>query len=305
MEPKIMKRQAFTLIELLVVIAIIGVLISLMLPAVQKAREAAARASCQNNLHQLGTALMQHYLDYQVLPTNGGPAPNQINQTATMGGWWGVPDPQASPSNQPGCWAYSILRYVEQQNAVTANDQGIAARVFLCPSRGRNQPQIVPAVDPITPSITYTAVGGVNPWCKTDYAGNWYLLINRWWAGGCPVAGLPLALTDISDGTSNTLLIGEKAMDPQRYNTGGWYFDEPVFTGGSCGTGRAGTVLLTDVMAGRTGAYPQNWGSPHIAGPQFVFADGAVRTVSFATNGSVVWALLTPTGNEPVSLNDF
>jgi hypothetical protein len=63
--------------------------------------------------------------------------------------------------------------------------------------------------------------------------------------------------------------------------------------------------LLTDVMAGRTGAYPQNWGSPHIAGPQFAFADGAVRTVSFATNGSVVWALLTPTGNEPVSLNDF
>src|SRR5215472_6409097 len=147
-----LKHRAFSLIELVVVIAIIGVLISLLFSAVQKAREAAARASCQNNLHQLGMALLQHDLTYQVLPTNGGPAPGQINQTATEGGWWGTPDPQALPAGQPGCWAYAILRYLEQQNAVTADDQGVAVKVFLCPSRGRAQPQIVPAVDPITPS---------------------------------------------------------------------------------------------------------------------------------------------------------
>jgi prepilin-type N-terminal cleavage/methylation domain-containing protein len=300
-----MIRRAFTLIELLVVIAIIGVLISLMLPAVQKAREAAARTSCQNNLHQLGTALMQHYLDYHVLPTNGGPDPGQSNQFATKGGWWGTPNPQAPPSSQPGCWAYSILRYLEQQNAVATNDQGVAAKVFLCPSRGRDQPQTVPAVDPITPSITYTDVGGKNPWCKTDYAGNWYVLINRWQAGGCPVAGLPLSLTDISDGASNTILVGEKAMDPRRYNTGGWYYDEPVFTGGSCGTGRGGTAILPDRVAGATGAYPNNWGSPHTAGAQFVFADGAVRLIPYATDSSIVSALLSPNGHEPVSPSDF
>ena len=299
-----MRRQAFTLIELLVVIAIIAVLLMLMLPAVQKAREAAARASCQNNLHQLGIALIQHYLDYQVLPSNGGPAPGQINQVATAGGWWGLANPQTAPRDQPGCWGYSILRYLEQQNAVTANDQGVAAKVFLCPSRGRNQPQVVPAVDPITPSVSYTN-GGRNPWCKTDYAGNWYVLVNRWWAGGCPVAGLPLSLTDISDGTSNTLLVGEKAMDPQRYDTGGWWFDEPIFTGGSDGTGRRGTIILSDIEAGRTGAFPWNWGSPHVAGAQFVFADGAVRSIPFGTDGSVVWALLTPNGHDLVSLGDF
>jgi len=299
------RHRAFTLIELLVVIAILGVLISLLLPAVQKARESAARTSCQNNLHQLGIALMLHSVDYGVLPTNGGPAPGQINQAATEGGWWGTPNPQALPRDQPGCWAYSILRYVEQQNAVDANDQGVAVKVFLCPSRGRTQPQTVPAIDPITTSVIYTSVGGKNPWCKTDYAGNWYVLVNRWWAGGCPLISLPLSLTDIPDGTSNTLLLGEKAMDPQRYNTGGWFFDEPIFTGGSDGTGRNGTVILSDIMAGRTGNYPWNWGSPHLPGAQFLFADGSVRTIPYATDSSIVWALLTPNGKEVIASSDF
>jgi prepilin-type N-terminal cleavage/methylation domain-containing protein/prepilin-type processing-associated H-X9-DG protein len=291
-------RRAFTLIELLIVVAIIGVLISLLLPAVQKVREAANRASCENNLHQLGSALMNHQLDFQVFPTNGGPAPGQVNQTATEGGWWGTPNPNALPRDQPGSWAYSILRYLEQQNAVTTNNQGVPARVFLCPSRGRNQPQVVPPVDPITPSVTYTSVGGKNPWCKTDYAGNWYVLVNRWWAGGCPLVGLPLSVNDISDGTSNTILVGEKAMDPQRYNTGGWWFDEPIFTGGSDGTCRNGTVVVSDVVAGRTGTSPWNWGSPHIAGAQFLFVDGSVRTIPFGTDGSIVWALMTPNGGD-------
>lgn len=299
-----MRRRAFTLIELLVVLAIVGVLVSLLLPAVQRVREAAARASCQNNLHQLGIALMEHHNVYGVLPTNGGPAPGQINQTATGGGWWGTPNPQALPNDQPGCWAYAILPYLEQQNAVTANDQGVAAKVFICPSRGRNQPQIVPAVDPITPSISYTN-SGKNPWCKTDYAGNWYVLVNRWWAGGCPLVGFAMSLTAISDGTSNTLLVGEKAMDPQRYNTGGWDFDEPVFTGGSDGTGRDGTVIVSDVVAGRTGNFPWNWGSPHVAGAQFVFADGSVRAIPYGTDGALVWGLLTPDGGEVIPQDDF
>jgi prepilin-type N-terminal cleavage/methylation domain-containing protein len=299
-----MRRQGFTLIELLIVIGIIAILIGLLLPAVQKVRETAARTSCQNNLHQLGTALLQHSIDYRFFPGNGGPAPNQVNRVATMGGWWGLADPNATAKDQPGSWGYSILRYLEQQNAVSNNNQDVDARVFMCPSRGRMQPQTVPAVDPITPSVTYTS-GGINPWCKTDYAGNWYLIIDRWLAGGAPFAGLPLAIRDITDGASNTILVGEKAMAPQRYNTGGWYFDEPIFTGGSCGTGRGGTIIMADQYAGSSGAYPNNWGSPHIAGALFVFADGAVRLLTFDTDSNLVWGFVTPSGGEPVSPPDY
>jgi prepilin-type N-terminal cleavage/methylation domain-containing protein/prepilin-type processing-associated H-X9-DG protein len=292
-------RAAFTLIELLVVIAIIGILIGLLLPAVQKVREAAARASCQNNLHQIGLALMQFSLDYQVLPTNGGPAPGQVNVVATGGGWWGLANPQAPPYLQTGSWGYSILPYLEQQNAVAANDQGVNAKVFLCPSRGRDQPQVVPEVDPFIPSLIYTS-GGLNPWCKTDYAGNWYVLVNRWWAGGCPLVGFPMPLLSITDGTSNTILAGEKAMAPQRYNTGTWDFDEPIFAGGSCGTGRSGTVIVQDVVAGATDSFPDNWGGPHVGSAQFVFADGSVRSLLFGLDGNIVFALLTPNGGEVV-----
>jgi prepilin-type N-terminal cleavage/methylation domain-containing protein/prepilin-type processing-associated H-X9-DG protein len=300
-----MRRRGFTLIELLVVIAIIGVLIGLLLPAVQQARESASRSSCRNNLHQLGVALLQHQFDFRCLPGNGGPAPGQVNQVATAGGWWGLADPNAPPRTQPASWGYSLLRYLEQSSAVSQNDQGVNARVFLCPSRGRSQPQAVPPTDPLVGSIVYTSLGGRNPWCKTDYAGNWYVIVNRWPAGGAPLAGLPLSVTDIVDGASSTILLGEKAMDPARYNTGGWYFDEPIFTGGSCGTGRSGTAILPDSVAGATGAYPNNWGSIHPGGAQFLYADGSVRSLAYGTDGALVYALLTPAGHEAVSPPDY
>jgi prepilin-type N-terminal cleavage/methylation domain-containing protein/prepilin-type processing-associated H-X9-DG protein len=298
-----MRRPGFTLIELLVVIAIIAILIGLLLPAVQTVRESASRTSCRNNLHQLGAALLQHQFEFRCFPGNGGPAPGQVNIAATAGGWWGLGDRGAPPENQPGSWGYSLLRYLDQTNAVNSNDQGVNARVFLCPSRGRSQPQVAPATDPITPSVAYTFTGR-NPWCKTDYAGNWYLLINRWPAGGAPLAGPPLSVSKIEDGASNTILLGEKAMDPARYNTGGWWFDEPIFTGGSCGTGRSGTAVLPDSVAGAAGAFPNNWGSPHTAGAQFLYADGSVRSLAYGADGALVYALLTPAGHEAVSPPD-
>jgi prepilin-type N-terminal cleavage/methylation domain-containing protein/prepilin-type processing-associated H-X9-DG protein len=298
--PRREKQFGFTLIELLVVIAIIATLIGLLLPAVQKTREAAARTVCRNNLHQLSAAVLHHQMDFKVFPTNGGPAPGQTNLIATAGGWWGMADPTASPDQQTGSWCYSILNFIEQGNAVTQNAQGANVALFVCPSRGRSQPQVVPATDPLDPSVAYTN-GGLNPWCKTDYAGNWYLLVNRWVDGGCPVVGTPYRLSDITDGTSNTLLLGEKAMDPKRYNLGTWWFDEPVFSGGSAGTCRSGTLVLPDVLAGTSGSYPYNWGSPHDAGTQVAYADGSVRTLNFGVAGSVVYGLMTPAGGEPVS----
>ena len=98
------KRLAFTLVELLVVIAIIGILVALLLPAIQAARESARRSQCQNNLKQLGIASHMFHDTYKFLPSAG------------WGDWWvGCPD-QGMGERQPGSWAYQLLGFIEESN---------------------------------------------------------------------------------------------------------------------------------------------------------------------------------------------
>jgi prepilin-type N-terminal cleavage/methylation domain-containing protein len=275
------KPPGFTLIELLVVIAIIGTLIALLLPAVQKVREAAARASCMNNLKQIGAGMHDFRFAHNFFPTNGGPAPGQQNViwtgVAGPGGYWGLANPGAPARDQTGPWAFSILPHIDQYNIWQANAQGAPVDLYLCPSRGRDGAYAVPPSDPVFPWVTF-GNGGLNPWSTTDYAGNGYLLINRWPAGGVPVAGMPLDVKDVTDGVSNTILVGEKAMDRRSFTTGSWYWAEPVFSGGSGGTDRWGTAIIPD---GVGTAFPTNWGSSHTADALFVFADGSVRPLTF------------------------
>src|SRR6195952_2826586 len=100
-------RQGFTLIELLVVIAIIAILIGLLVPAVQKVREAAARAQCQNNLKQLGLAIHNHHDVYKVLPTGGTNPWATVSMASAT-----IPD---GPAKQTCGWGYQILPYIEQK----------------------------------------------------------------------------------------------------------------------------------------------------------------------------------------------
>jgi prepilin-type N-terminal cleavage/methylation domain-containing protein len=295
------RRGGFTLIELLVVIAIIAVLIGLLVPAVQKVREAGNRASCQNNLKQIGLALHNHHDVYHFFPSNGGYAtgdsatPYVISTSGTGGtnARWGLADPRRAGRNQPGCWAFAILPYVEQENLFKAapdnGTQGVPIPIYICPSRRPAQAWDTPHPDPFLGPDRHDDGAGRNPWSSTDYAANQRVIDDR------PKV---MRIADIKDGTSSTILVGEKSMDPRGYTSGSWYWNQPVFSGGSGGTARLGTYVYPDAVGV---PFEDHWGSAHTAGSQFLFADGSVRIISFATPHTEVLKMLTPQGGEVIT----
>jgi prepilin-type N-terminal cleavage/methylation domain-containing protein len=295
------ERGGFTLIELLVVLAIIGILIALLLPAVQKVRETAARVKCKNNLHQIGIAMLNHWTIHRYLPTNGGKKTGQPISVSTDGNVWGLGDPNLTVKDQTGSWAFAILPYMEQENVYKtpiANSpqggQAAAIKVYMCPSRARQQVQLAVSPEPVYGKILDNK--NINPWSKIDYVANRKVIDNR------GAANMPMSLIDISDGTSNTILAGEKVIDPRAYETGGWYYDEPFFTGGADGTHREGSGLFQDAVGVNV---VTNWGSVHATSATFLFADGAIRNLPYSIDPATFKALLTPNGHEPVSVDQY
>jgi prepilin-type processing-associated H-X9-DG protein len=280
------------------VIAIVGVLLALLLPAVQKAREAAHRMSCANNLKQIGLGLTQFHDTYGVLPSNGGWDGKQTilgvsgSPTTIYTIWsgdpgstiyWGVGDPTLSPQAQTGCWAYAILPFLEQGDMYRQRMWTQPLKLYICPSR-RAAAAVVPVDD--ANGIYW---GGGWAWGKTDYAGNGLILRGRF---EC------MRLAQLTDGTSQTVLVGEKAFDRRVNIPTSWLNDEPFFTGGSGGTGRRGSQVVPDAFGNP--AADSGWGSPHPGGTQCVFADGSVHLISFTIPANTMHALLTPAGGEIV-----
>lgn len=293
----------FTLLELLVTIGIVGVIVALLLPAVQTARESGRRISCLNDLREIGLALHEHHESYRSLSSNGGwdgvqtipsvsGSPFTPSTTVFATGVthrWGVGDPARSPKQQTGSWLFSILPFVEQSAVHTQRDWSVPMGIYICPSRRR------PEALEVVPMDAYGSYqGGGWHWAKTDYAANGYIITGLTQSN---VEQL-YRFADITDGTSYTLLAGEKAFNRQVQTAVNWYYDEPYFLGGSGGTARRGIVVERD---GPTSAFKGDWGSSHAGGANFLFADGSTRLIPFTVPWQVFSPLLTPNGGEPTS----
>jgi prepilin-type N-terminal cleavage/methylation domain-containing protein/prepilin-type processing-associated H-X9-DG protein len=302
-----MRRSAFTLIELLVVIAIIAVLIGLLLPAVQKVREAAARMSCQNNLKQLGLALHAYHDANSKLPPGYTAAAAYVDgATDTSPGW---------------AWGAYILPYVEQNNLYVQynlaqpvqNSPAIQTYVktFVCPSDIAPTTAFAVAdknwnpICSIAPS-SYAACcgGGVS---TTGATGN-----------GCFYRNSSVRLTDITDGTTNTIFLEERAFaNVQGTWVGaviGGYCNQgalnPAAVPGKLGQGAGDLVLIhAGTINNPSGRNLDDSCSRHTGGANFLFADGSVHFLRNAAGGSADAATLqmmgTISGGEVVSSLDY
>ncbi len=300
--PRVLRRKGFTLVELLVVIAIIGILIALLLPAVQAAREAARRTECKNQLKQMVLAMHIHVDIQKVFPTGGDtPWPYIGGSSPAPGGKRYMTNGKPNIAAKQGMsWPFQILPYLEQEAVFELDSwsemERIAMGAYFCPSRrasAQQAPRYLMDYASATPGPQLDSVrsfwgGDTGPdirWEIRSQDPNVYsgviVRINWWWPDQEFKRGSsPSKFADIRDGTSNTLVLGEKCLDPTQYSTGAWHDDRGWTDGWDPDTVRSTTFQpMPDGRGIPNIGY--RFGSSHPGALNFALADGTVRTISY------------------------
>jgi prepilin-type N-terminal cleavage/methylation domain-containing protein len=330
------RRAGFTLIELLVVIAIIAILIGLLVPAVQKVREAAARIQCQNNLKQIGLALHNYHDAYKKFPPSSWY--KQVN----------------GKFDYYETWAIEILPFIEQgplfqlwpqnlPNAVretTSPNMGLLRRTLLpiynCPSDPLSFDVLTPESGPggqsglpipVCMPSNYRAVAGAD-WGGQDWGKdqdgpneNWddatqvpWLLANHGGNRGVMHAAVlgasgPERMASIIDGTSNTLMVGEYATKTHPTRRTFWAYAYTSYNTSTVTYGQSRTLIPDFDLCNATAPFGTNqckrsWGSFHTGIINFVWCDGSVRPIQTSIDMNVVMpALATVAGGEVVPMD--
>lgn len=287
-----MRKPGFTLVELLVVIAIIGVLVALLLPAVQTARESARGTQCQNHLKQMGLAFHQHHDSYQYFPTGGwdwSTPPNFVNGTPAVG------------NAQQAGWAFQILPYIEQiavwsgGNAATDVDKALVAvgapiKVYFCPSR--RPPQTFTYAEP-------GYLGGINvKHAQCDYAAS------NLDGTGAVRQYKPVRIAEITDGMSNTCLLGDKRLNRTRLGTPQPDDNEGFTCGWNEDTMRRTTRQPhPDFVGDPTLFGGEMFGSSHPMRLHMALADASVRPIFYTIDTNTFTALGDIGDGQSVSLD--
>lgn len=262
-------------------IAIIAVLIGLLLPAVQKVREASARMSCANNLKQIGLAFQNHHDQLGFLPHGG-------EHWSFAPDYDGSGNPISGTGQRAG-WGFQILPFIEQDNlwkgspgtTVVQKQTAVIStpvKQFFCPSR--RAPAALQATD------SWYGPGGTYPHAPTDYAGCVGTNNNGAVVYNPGTARNMINLVQISDGTSNTILVGEKALDltylgqyqsdDNEGYTSGWDHDVIRQTDRAAWPDQRRNISHGDLR----------FGGPHGSGFVAVLCDGSVRSVSFTMDAT-------------------
>ena len=243
-------------------LALIAILIALLVVAVQKVRESAARTQSANNLKQIGQGFHGYHDIFKKLPYNG-----TMTSDKTLGFIKG--GPAIAGNHNTGSWAFMILSYLDQEPLFSSKDTGTGVPVFLCPGRGR--PQIC------------TGTGGPGAW--TDYFLNSFLNDAD---GECNAPDNGRTLNNITDGTSNTILVGHGQIKPSAYQARDttFGFTDIIFNGGSTGLSRPNVNVVNsrDASASVAG----NWGGPFAQGSLMALADGSVRLFPYTFTGGII-----------------